>query len=223
MGNAEYQRKYRATHPSYDRHHKARQDRYMERVKLGLVGNKVERRTRTPKLAKIPKIKTEQIPTILLKKVVLTFYGGGKCACVKCGESDIDCLSLDHVNNDAHHRTSKHHVGGHILYRSLINKSYPKGYQTLCMNCNFKKSLEHLRKNGRSKNIVNDEILPLFKYFEDVALKAKDVFNATNLMDDRDVINLDDRGTTGDDSPKTSDTLPLSIDEVMTSFEVTRY
>ena len=28
---------------------------------------------------------------------VLTHYGKGKCACVRCGESRLACLSLDHI------------------------------------------------------------------------------------------------------------------------------
>ena len=220
---AAFMREYRKTHRPNQELHRIRSKRYYDKhLRKNPIGI-YQSIPRTPKPPKTPKIKTEQIPTILLKKVVLTFYGGGKLACIKCGEADIDCLSLDHVNNDAHHRTSNHHVGGHALYRSLINRSYPKGYQTLCMNCNFKKSLEHLRKNGRSKNIVKDEILPLFKYFEDVALKAKDVFNDANLMDDMDVITQETRGLTLDDSPKTSIVFNLSADDVMTSFEVTRY
>jgi hypothetical protein len=217
QSKAEYMRNYRRTHPNYDRHHNDRQKRYTDRVKLGLAGFGLAPKTKTLQNRRL------SINSEALKKGVLTHYGGGKCVCVKCGQSDIDCLSLDHINNDGHHRTSKHRVGGHILYRKLMNQGYPAGYQTLCMSCNFAKSLKHLRDNGRSKNIIKDEILPLFKYFEDVALKAKDVISEHSNMDDRDVINLDDRGTTGDDSPKTSIVFNLSADDVMTSFEVTRY
>jgi hypothetical protein len=171
---AERAKEYRRTHPNYDRHHVERQRRYVERVKLGLAGfglaPKPPRIPRTKKV-KAPKThtkiaSTKRIPDDIqaLKRGVLAHYGNGKCACVKCGQTDIDCLSIDHINNDAHHRTSKHHVGGNNLYKKLMNKNYPAGYQTLCMSCNFKKSLEHLRNNGRDKpqNIVDH--LPLFDF-----------------------------------------------------------
>lgn len=200
---AEYMREYRRTHPNYDRHHKARQDRYIARLKAGLVGNKIVHKPKTHKeYIRISPIK-KRIPDDIqsLKRGVLTHYGGGKLACVICGQDDIDCLSLDHVNNDGHHRTNKHHVGGNNLYKKLMRSNYPEGYQTLCMSCNFKKSLEHLRNNGRSKNIVKDEILPLFKYFEDVALKVKDVTPDDSDPNGMDVINRQDvTRTTEDDS-----------------------
>jgi len=166
--HAEYSRNYRKTHPNYDRHHKARQDRYMARLRTGLVGTKIEHTPKTPKpYTRILPIK-KRIPDDVqsIKRGVLTHYGGGKCACVKCGQTDIDCLSIDHINNDAHHRTSKNHVGGNNLYKKLMNKNYPTGYQTLCMSCNFKKSLEHLRNNGRNKTQKTEEYLPLFDFVQ---------------------------------------------------------
>ncbi len=42
-----------------------------------------------------------------LKAKVLAIYGNGTAACVVCGFEDIDCLVLDHVNDDgADHRKS---------------------------------------------------------------------------------------------------------------------
>lgn len=212
--NAERQREYRRTHPNYDRHHAERQQRYLNRVKRGLAGfNLSPVNNASPSYSKT------------LKRGVLTHYGGGKLACVICGQDDIDCLSLDHVNNDGHHRTNKHHVGGNHLYKKLMRLNYPEGYQTLCMSCNFKKSLEHLRNNGRSKNIVKDEILPLFKYFEDVALKVKDVTPDDSDPNGMDVINRQDvTRTTEDDSDHDSGFLTSLTSEVIdVLYEPTQY
>lgn len=70
------------------------------------------------------------------KLQVLSHYSSGKCACVHCGEEDIVCLTIDHINGggSAHRRR----IGSHF-YAWLIKQGYPDGYQTLCMNCQFKK------------------------------------------------------------------------------------
>lgn len=71
---------------------------------------------------------------------VLTRYGNGKLACVKCGFDDIRALSIDHINKDEGKRV-RASCG---FYRWLENNNYPKGYQTLCMNCQFIKRQEDL-------------------------------------------------------------------------------
>lgn len=77
---------------------------------------------------------------ILRKIEVFNAYGGCKCKC--CGESNLECLSIDHINNDgAAHR--KELTGnardGRNLYIWLQKNNYPPGFQVLCMNCNFAK------------------------------------------------------------------------------------
>ena len=72
------------------------------------------------------------------KLAVLTHYSNGKCACVRCGESDINCLTIDHM---------KAVQGGERIrpgyfYRWLIKNNFPEGYQTLCMNCHWRKRAE---------------------------------------------------------------------------------
>lgn len=82
-------------------------------------------------------------------------YGGPICKC--CGESILEFLSIDHVNNDgAEHRRqvsrdgegyhkrskgwSKKWLGrGVAIYAWLKRNNYPEGFQVLCMNCNFAK------------------------------------------------------------------------------------
>ena len=53
-----------------------------------------------------------------LKIEVLAHYGNGEPKCVRCGFGDIKALSIDQ------------------------NQGFPKGYQTLCMNCQFIKKID---------------------------------------------------------------------------------
>jgi len=87
---------------------------------------------------------------------VLSHYGSSKCACVVCGEDDIACLSIDHIGGGgAQHRKV---IGSHF-YLHLIKQGFPEGYQTLCMNCQFKKrfrerehrTLENLERSGNNE------------------------------------------------------------------------
>jgi hypothetical protein len=64
---------------------------------------------------------------------------GGKCAC--CGETIIEFLTIDHVNNNGaeERKETKQGTGGK-LYRWLIKHNFPKdNYQLLCYNCNCAK------------------------------------------------------------------------------------
>lgn len=72
---------------------------------------------------------------VTLKLEVFSYYGGASCNC--CGEKLIEFLSVDHKeNNGAEHRRE---LKNGSLYRWLKKNNYPKGYQVLCMNCNFSK------------------------------------------------------------------------------------
>lgn len=78
---------------------------------------------------------------IRLKHAALTFYGNGNLACVLCGEDDVRCLSLDHINGNGHkHRNSlgPKGRGGYHFYLWLSKQGFPNGYRTLCMNCQFR-------------------------------------------------------------------------------------
>ena len=181
--DAARQREYRRTHPNYDRTHIERQQRYMARLRAGLVNGlkpvsaikakKIIIQTpKTPKVKKVKVIKKQNtklaISNNIVKRLTLTHYGGGQCACVQCGYSDIDSLTIDHINNDAHHRQNKDRVGGQALYRKLIKSNYPEGYQTLCFNCNNKKAIELVRKNGgHKKGTPRLDPLPLLDLIKD--------------------------------------------------------
>jgi hypothetical protein len=74
-----------------------------------------------------------------LKEQVLMYYGKGKLECVLCHYNNKDALSIDHINgNGAKHRRSlKTYSIGSLFYRWLKRNNFPKGFRTLCMNCQF--------------------------------------------------------------------------------------
>jgi hypothetical protein len=86
-----------------------------------------------------------------LKLRVLTYYGDGKCACVRCGYTDIRALSIDHINNNGYQHRKEMKANGVNFYRLLEKQLYPNGYQTLCMNCQFIKREEVLECSLREK------------------------------------------------------------------------
>jgi len=85
------------------------------------------------------------------KVVVLTHYGNGKCACVRCGVDDVRVLCIDHINDDGKEHRAKIGGGGRHIYKWLVENNYPEGFQTLCMNCNWLKRCEHLPFNNLKK------------------------------------------------------------------------
>jgi hypothetical protein len=74
----------------------------------------------------------------LEKKKVIEHYSGGKMKCSCCGFAEIDGLSIDHIKprkgwkHDDTFRANK-------LYSWLRRNNLPKGFQTLCINCNHAK------------------------------------------------------------------------------------
>jgi len=102
-----------------------------------------------------------------IKLQVLTHYGNGSLACIKCGYNDVRALSIDHIDGrkSAGHR---HGWGGIALYQWLIRQDYPEGYQTLCMNCQWikrftddrKGKIGRPRKNRKHKTIKAENMFP---------------------------------------------------------------
>ena len=85
-----------------------------------------------------------------LRGEVLTHYGKGQLACVGCGENSLACLTIDHVEgNGAAERSKlpKYQRSGVAFYRWLKKNSFPKGYQTLCMNCQWIKRAKNKEWN----------------------------------------------------------------------------
>lgn len=73
----------------------------------------------------------------MTKKVVFEHYGK-KCAC--CGESNPIFLSIDHINGGGTKHRKK--IGVKICVW-LYKNNFPKGYQTLCFNCNWGKHINN--------------------------------------------------------------------------------
>ena len=65
-------------------------------------------------------------------------YGGYQCAC--CGETEPKFLTIDHINNDGAKHRREIGRGGDQIYSWLKEHNYPKGFQILCMNCNWGKA-----------------------------------------------------------------------------------
>lgn len=79
---------------------------------------------------------------------VLTHYGGGKCACVRCGYSDLRALTIDHINSRGNEHRRK--IRTWNFHYWLKTNNYPLGYQTLCMNCQFIKKAENYEYSKRN-------------------------------------------------------------------------
>lgn len=87
-----------------------------------------------------------------VKLEVLRHYSknGGEPTCAKCGFSDVRALSIDHILGGGNqHRLEENVAAGTHFYQWLRKQDYPKGYQVLCMNCQFIK--RHTNKEWREQ------------------------------------------------------------------------
>lgn len=98
-----------------------------------------------------------KVRAVIVKGEVLTHYGNGKLACVRCGFLDIRALSIDHIDGGGSEHTKRIKKVGFNFYRYLQKHSYPTGYQTLCMNCQWIKRIENgeLYKYGKVDSGTN--------------------------------------------------------------------
>ena len=80
-------------------------------------------------------------------KVFLLYSNSDVPCCVKCGVTDIDVLSLDHINNDGWGNRIAHQK----LWRKALEEKDKSKYQTLCCNCNWKKNIEYRRAKALLK------------------------------------------------------------------------
>lgn len=68
------------------------------------------------------------------KLEAMRHYCNGEPHCVGCGNSTIEVLTIDHIEEDgAEHRK---HVRTNRLGEWLKRAGYPEGFQVLCWNCN---------------------------------------------------------------------------------------
>jgi hypothetical protein len=69
-----------------------------------------------------------------LRLEVLAKYGES-CAC--CSETQVKFLTIDHIKGGGNKHRKE--IKNASLYRWLKKNGYPKGFQTLCWNCNCSK------------------------------------------------------------------------------------
>jgi hypothetical protein len=84
-----------------------------------------------------------------LRDRVFAAYGGPTCRC--CGESHVEFLEIDHVNDDGrnHRRRIK---AARSLYTWLRANKFPPGFQVLCRNCNMAKHRLGVCPHERDRN-----------------------------------------------------------------------
>ena len=88
---------------------------------------------------------------------VLTHYGNGRLACVRCGFTDLRALSIDHIEGRGNrHRQGKLRTSA-SFYAWLKKNNYLGGYQTLCMNCQFIKRDENNEQGGYALEPIDFE------------------------------------------------------------------
>lgn len=77
------------------------------------------------------------------RRKVFEHYSNGTFRCACCGQSEIDFLTIDHINNDGAKQRlrlfGRRNRGGVFFYRWLVKNGFPPGLAVLCMNCNLSK------------------------------------------------------------------------------------
>lgn len=77
----------------------------------------------------------------LVKLEVMSYYSKGMPKCNNCGETIIDFLNIDHIKPRKEHGHPMT-FGSEKIYKWLIRKNFPKGFQILCWNCNMIKQFQ---------------------------------------------------------------------------------
>ncbi len=90
-----------------------------------------------------------------LRLEILHYYSKDSMQCACCGESHIEFLTIDHINNDGKKHREK--IGSNNIYGWLKTHNFPIGFQVLCWNCNHCKGGfgECYHKNLRFKPKFN--------------------------------------------------------------------
>lgn len=78
-----------------------------------------------------------------LKSEVFSVYSCGNPKCNHCGTTELELLTIDHVNGDGskHRREifNNNRSGGYKMYQWIKRNDYPKDFQVLCYNCQYRK------------------------------------------------------------------------------------
>lgn len=93
-----------------------------------------------------------------IKEIVFQYYTNNDIKCQQCGETDIDCLTVDHIKGGGCKHIRDNKISN--LYQWIIANNYPNDFQILCWNCQSIKRLmnkESQKENCKSslKELVN--------------------------------------------------------------------
>lgn len=137
LNKKEYDKKYCQEHKEkLSKNHKEYYQKHKEELKEHYQENK-------EKMLEYKKNKYKQ-----LRLNVINHYGG---KCSFCGNTNINHLCMDHINNDGAEHRRKIGIGGTLLYRWIKKNNYPDGFQVLCYNHNAEK--EHHKIYSMAINI----------------------------------------------------------------------
>ena len=89
------------------------------------------------KINKIRIKKRERLKGLDYKIKCIAHYSNNTFKCKFCGEKILEFLTIDHIVPIGR----KNRISD--IYTKLVKKDFPIGYQILCMNCNFKKSIKN--------------------------------------------------------------------------------
>ena len=73
-----------------------------------------------------------------LRLKIIDHYGR-ICNC--CGETKLEFLTIDHINNDGaqHRRDLGKGSSSYNVWLDIVRNNFPNNFQILCMNCNWSK------------------------------------------------------------------------------------
>ena len=100
------------------------------------------------RMVKFYKINTDLVKSkthnyrLNIKKEVLDHYGTDGAKCAVCGETKLNFLCLDHINNDGAEHRRKFNINSQYLWAK--RNKYPPVFQVLCHNHNIIKYIENL-------------------------------------------------------------------------------
>lgn len=88
-----------------------------------------------------------------IRDTVFFHYSSGEIKCKNCEFDDVRALCIDHINHDGAEERQKlagvlgrkdfRGISADAVYRSIIKRGFPRGYQVLCYNCNRIKTVEY--------------------------------------------------------------------------------
>lgn len=138
----EYYRKKRAEDPEKFRR-RAKKFYHANREKV--LEQRKQKRLGCPELGK-KAADYHQRKKARVRSIALAHYGpDGRAACCRCGIDDPDVLSLDHVDHSGAEHRRRDPNARKLLFWVVAN-GLPPGFQTLCMNCNWKKHVTRMRE-----------------------------------------------------------------------------